>query len=133
MSREKTKKWLHRDDVSNKLVPTWPELSVKRCYQNVIECCPDVLRYLPDPHGHEQKLPEREFFWKVVQTLYPKETEMFIQRTAEERRQKDLPFNKKINMVVDDDYLDELLKYDFTSKQKGCKKLSSVLMPKKFK
>ena len=57
---------------------------------------------------------------------------MFIQRTAEERRQKDLPFNKKINMVVDDDYLDELLKYDFTSKQKGNKKLSSVLMHKNF-
>ena len=36
-------------------------------------------------------------------------------------------------MAVDDDYLDELLKYDFTSKQKGGRKLSSVLMQKKFR
>ena len=33
-------------------------------------------------------------------------------------------------MAVDEDYLDELLKYDFTSKQRGGKKLSSVLIKK---
>ena len=75
------KKHLLRSDCCQKLVPSWPELSVKRCYHNVIECCPDVLDYLPDPHGAEQKLPEREFFWKVVYTLYYKETEEFIART----------------------------------------------------
>ena len=48
-----------------------------------------------------------------------------------ERRDKQLPFNKKVNMVVDEDYLDELLKYDFTSKQRGGKRLSSVLIQKK--
>ena len=31
-------------------------------------------------------------------------------------------------MVVDEEYLNELLKYDFTSKQRGGKKLSSVLI-----
>ena len=31
-------------------------------------------------------------------------------------------------MVVDKEYLNELLKYDFTSKQIGGKKLSSVLI-----
>ena len=36
-------------------------------------------------------------------------------------------------MAVDDDYLDELLKYDFTSKQRSGKKLSSVLMQKNFR
>ena len=75
------KKHLMRENVCQKLVPSWPELSVKRCYHNVIECCPDVLDYLPDPHGAEQKLPERDFFWKVVYTLYYKETEEFIART----------------------------------------------------
>ena len=53
MSRDRIKKWLDRNEVSHKLVPKWPELSVKRCYHNVIECCPDVKRYLPDPHGAE--------------------------------------------------------------------------------
>jgi hypothetical protein len=32
-----------------------------------------------------------------------------------ERRQKQNSFQKKVNMVVDEAYLDELLKYDFTS------------------
>ena len=36
-------------------------------------------------------------------------------------------------MAVDEDYLDELLKYDFTSKQRSGKKLSSVLILKKFR
>ena len=34
-------------------------------------------------------------------------------------------------MVVDEEYLNELLKYDFKSKQKGGNKLSSCLIQKK--
>ena len=86
---------------------------------------------MPDPYGHEQKLPERDFFWKVVYTLYPKETEDFIARTEQERRDKELPFHRKVNMVVDEECLNELLKYDFKSKQKGGNKLSSCLIQKK--
>ena len=72
--------------MTHKLVPKWPELSVKRCYQNVIECCPDVLRYLPDPHGMEQKLPEREFFWRVMYALYPVVTEQYISDVEDSRK-----------------------------------------------
>ncbi len=39
-----------------------------------------------------------------------------------------MSFEKKINLVVDEAYLDELLKYDFTSKQRGGKRLSSALI-----
>ena len=113
----KKKKHLLRTKLCNKIVPNYPELSVKRCYHNVLQCCPDISDYLPDlTSGAENKLPERYFFWTVVYTLYHDETVAFIERTEQERRNKQLPFNKKINMVVDEDYLNELLKYDFTSK-----------------
>ena len=67
----KRKKVLLQKNVPAKKIPSWPELSVKNCYANVIESCPEALEYLPDPHGKEQKLPEREFFWQVVYSLFP--------------------------------------------------------------
>ena len=69
---------LYLKDVSAKKTPSWPELSVKNCYRTVTKNCPAVLDYLPDPHGKEQKLPEREMFWSVMHTLMPEESEQFI-------------------------------------------------------
>jgi len=45
-----------------------------------------VKDYLPDPHGKEQKLPEREFFWQVMWTLIPDHVEEFILMVEKERR-----------------------------------------------
>ena len=49
----KRKKILDLKDCSAKITPSWPELSVKNCYHNVVKNCPEVLEYLPDPHGKE--------------------------------------------------------------------------------
>ena len=69
------KKVLLLKDCSAKKTPSWPQLSVKNCYHVVTKNCPAVLDYLPDPHGLEQKLPERETFWTVMHTLMPEESE----------------------------------------------------------
>lgn len=62
-----------------KKVPAWPELSVKQCYGIVTNNCPEALDYLPDPHGKEhEKLPERDFFWMVVYSLFPDSVEQYI-------------------------------------------------------
>ena len=65
------KKVLYQKDVPAKKIPGWPELSVKNCYSMIIENCKDALDYLPEPYGKEQRLPEREFFWMVIYSLYP--------------------------------------------------------------
>ena len=65
------KKFLYLKNVTAKKMPSWPELAVKNCYGLIMENCPQARLYLPDPHGKEMKLPEREFFWQVVYTLFP--------------------------------------------------------------
>ena len=82
------KKVLHQKDVPAKIVPMWPELSVKRCYQDAMEALPDLKDYLPDPHGKEQRLPERDFFWKVMYSLHPETVENFIAQCEDQRRPK---------------------------------------------
>ena len=79
----------------------------------MIKNCPQVLEYLPDPHGKEQKLPERDFFWTVMWTLIPNDVEAFILQIEKDRRPKENLQDKKWNMAVDEEYMNELLKYDF--------------------
>ena len=67
----KRKKVLLLKDVSAKKTPSWPELSVKQCYHAVTANCPEVLEYLPDLDGKEQRLPERDYFWATMWTLMP--------------------------------------------------------------
>jgi hypothetical protein len=72
-----------------------------------------VLEYLPTPHGKEQKLPERDFFWTVMWTFIPNDVEAFILQVEKDRRPKENLQDKKWNMAVDEEYINELLKYDF--------------------
>ena len=65
------KKRLNQKDVPNRKIPNWPELGVKNCWNMITENCPEVLEYLPDPHGKNEVLPPREYFWQVVYALRP--------------------------------------------------------------
>ena len=67
----KRKKVLLLRDCSARKTPMWPQLTVKSCYHIVTKNCSQILEYLPTPHGREQRLPEREFFWCVMWTLMP--------------------------------------------------------------
>ena len=110
----------------------WPQLTVKNCYHIVTKNCPQVLDYLPTPHGQEQRLPERDFFWTVMWTLLPQETEDYIQQVEKERRPKVNLQDQKFGMIVDESYMNELLKYDFTSTKKG-RGFTSLLVERKRK
>ena len=72
------KKVLLAKDVPSRVVPHFPELSVKECYHKAIEQLPGLEDYLPDPWGKDKRLPEREFFWRVMYALYPGETDKYI-------------------------------------------------------
>jgi len=66
---------LRQTEVPAKTVPHWPGLTVKNVYPQVNEW-PNVLSYLPD---YDNKLPERDFFFKVLYTLHPDKVEMMIE------------------------------------------------------
>ena len=65
-------------------------------------------------------------------TLIPEDVEIFIMQVEKERRPKENLRNTKFNMLVDESYLNELLKYDFTSTKRG-KGYSSLFVQRKQK
>ena len=75
-------------NVPAKNVPKWPELSVKECYPKAIKILPKLESYLPSPWGKDQRLPEREYFWRTMYALYPKETDAYIRDVEASRRKE---------------------------------------------
>ena len=51
--------------------------------------------------------------------MFHDSVESYIAQVAAERRLKGHHLNKEVKLVVDEAFLDELLKYDFTSSKKG--------------
>ena len=41
---------------------------------------------MPSPYGKEQRLPERDFFWKVLYALNPGVVDQFIAEVEESRK-----------------------------------------------
>ena len=69
-------------------MPHFPELAIKECYPNAIKNLPGLVNYLPDPWGKDKRLPEREFFWRVMYAVYPQETDKYISDVEADRRSK---------------------------------------------
>ena len=61
--------------------------------------------------------------------LYPVVTEQYISDVEDSRKQKTNLQDKQWNMDIKDEFIDELLKYDYVSKKKG-RGISSILMNK---
>ena len=81
-----------------------------------LEQVPGIKDYLPDPFGKEQRLPERDFFWKTMYALHPDKVDNFIRDVENARKPKDKNLQEqKWAMAIKDDYMNELLKFDFTS------------------
>ena len=75
------KKCLRQKEVPAKTVPHWPGLTVKNVYRQVWDW-DNVRDYLPD---WDNKLPERDFFFKVLYTLHPDKVESMIDEAGEMR------------------------------------------------
>jgi hypothetical protein len=66
------KKALLAKNVPARRIPHWPQLAVKLIYPQIIEMRPQIKEYLPDISGKgEDRYPERDFFYRVVNSLYP--------------------------------------------------------------
>ena len=62
--------------------------------------------------------------------LYPEETDLYIRDVEVSRRKaEDNLQDQKYTMVIKEEFIDELLKYDYQSKKKG-RGLSSLLISK---
>ena len=83
------KKAVKQSLVPARKVPNWPELSVKNLYREAILLA-NVADYLPDPTGTEEnlRLPERDFFWKILSALHPDQVEDWIKEAANLRKPK---------------------------------------------
>ena len=66
----------------------------------------------------------------TVYTLYRKETDEFIKNIEEQRKNQTNLQDKQVGLAISEEYLNELLKYDFQSSKKGRGK-SSILLRKR--
>ena len=116
-----TKKALLQTQVPAKTVPNWPQLAVKHVYAEALKL-KDVADFLPDPTGKgEQRLPERDFFWKVLYSLHPVYVEDLIKRAAAERHPAAQNLQEQRWAVgVSKEWVDQLLLHDFTSSKYLC-------------
>jgi hypothetical protein len=58
------KKALLQKDVPARHVPHWDELAVKIIHPQVLAQLPELVDYLPDPQGkNDKRLPDRDFFY----------------------------------------------------------------------
>ena len=127
------KKHLLTTKVCGKLPPGYKELMVKNCYHDIVNQCPDILEYLPvhtTPKGVEV-LPPHEFFWGVLYTLYYDASCQYIKDTEEKRSKETHQINKKTQLAIPEELIDELLKFDYVSKKKGNRRGTLLLKKKK--
>jgi hypothetical protein len=54
--------------VINLDIPIWAEFGVERCF-NVVMQNPTIRAHIPDTWGPGHRVPEREYFFKVVGTF----------------------------------------------------------------
>ena len=72
-----------------------------------------MREYLPDYDG---KLPERDFFFKILYTNHPDKMEAMIEESnaMRSKHQKNLQ-DRQCGIVMPPEWVNELLKYDFVS------------------
>ena len=85
----------------------------------IVEGQPHVLEYLPDLVGKKKYYPEREFFWTVVYSTCHDLVEKYIKSVYAKRLEEANLQDKQTTLVIADEYMDELLKYEYESKKKG--------------
>ena len=102
---------------------------MKYCYPKAVETLPGLIDYLPDPFGKDQRLPERDFFWKVMYALFPSETDSYIAEVEAERKKNPNLQDKQQPVEISEEFVDELLKHDYHSKKKG-RGTSSIFLNK---
>jgi hypothetical protein len=89
---------------------------------------PNVADYLPDPTGKEEmRLPERDFFYKVLYSLHPEVVDDLIKQAAKDRQNLDVNLQEqRWTLGVNKEWIDQLLLHDFQSSK--CSIILNILI-----
>ena len=111
------KKALKVKDVPARKVPHWPQLAVKIIYPQVANIVPEFLHYLPDLEGkNEDRYPERDFYYRALNALYPHIVDTLVNEAAAVRTPKSQNLAEaQWKVSITEEWMDRLLMYDYNS------------------
>jgi hypothetical protein len=97
------KKALKQTKVAKIVVPHFEELSVKNLYADAMK---DVLvkDYLPELEQNSNRIPEREFFFGILNSLRPEYIRKIIEDANKVRYEADPNDLKKDFIMLDDEW-----------------------------
>ena len=64
----KKKLYFYQDDITQFIVPKWPELAVKHHWEQVLKH-PTIHKYIPDDWSLSNKQIDRDWFYAIVGTV----------------------------------------------------------------
>ena len=111
------KKLLELREVRHVQVPRYDELSVKKFWPFMQ---PDAafMQYMPDPTA-DGRLPEREYFWNVLNTAQPAYVQRLIQHANEQRMTAQEDGDGANAIEISEEWWDKLTALPFVSQTRG--------------
>lgn len=111
------KKVLLARDVPARKVPHWPQLAVKNMYPQMLRLHPGLIDYLPALTGEKDlRYPERDYFYRILNSLYPETYDELIEQAAKSRKPKAKNLqDEQWALAIKADWMDQLLRYDYIS------------------
>jgi len=108
------KKTLKQTNVSSIVVPHYDELSVKNLYADAMK--DELVKdYLPDLEQNSNKVPERDFFFGILNSLRPQYIKKVIEDANKVRYEVDVKDPQKDYIMLDEDWYKEFMKYPYFS------------------
>ena len=77
-----------------------------------------VKHYLPDLEQNSNRIPERDFFFGILETLRPLYLKKIIEDANKVRYQADVNAPEKDYIMIDEDWYKELIKFPYFSSNK---------------
>ena len=114
------KDFLPLSEVKFVQVPFYDELSVGELFP-LMKQNPDFMKYFMDRYS-KGRLPDRSYFFNVMNTVDPEYTTALIKNAQEKRNTADGPGNEDAGVVISDKWIEKLRAYPFISSK-------SIFMP----
>ena len=109
------KKFLKLSEVKFINVPRYPEISVARLYPH-FQTDPETMQYFPDrlAAGH---LPERDYFWNVINTLHEAYVRRIIHRARELRHNVEAEHVQQETIQCSDEWFNMFASVPYASRK----------------
>ena len=105
-------------DVKFRIIPVYDELAVKKFWP-MMKTDADFMKYFPDklPNG---RLPDRDYFWNVFNTLYEEYVTELVRNANEQRNTVKTQQEAEQVMQVTEDWWEKLNRVPFISCKSCC-------------